>query len=107
MTVPRTAPATAASAAPAGRPRPAAPHPARPAAPFGRALCAMVTPFTRAGELDVDGARRLAARLVAEGCDGLVLSGTTGESPTTSDAEKETLVRAVREAVGDDVSLVA
>lgn len=107
MTVPRTAPATAASAAPAAMPRPAAPHPARPAAPFGRALCAMVTPFTRAGELDVDGARRLAARLVAEGCDGLVLSGTTGESPTTSDAEKETLVRAVREAVGDDVSIVA
>ncbi|MFE2301457.1 4-hydroxy-tetrahydrodipicolinate synthase [Streptomyces sp. NPDC059445] len=103
MTAPRTAPATAASAAPPGRPLLAT----RPAAPFGRALCAMVTPFTRAGELDVDGARRLAARLVAEGCDGLVLSGTTGESPTTSDAEKETLVRAVREAVGDDVSIVA
>ncbi|MGW3914963.1 4-hydroxy-tetrahydrodipicolinate synthase [Streptomyces sp. NPDC005070] len=107
MTVPRTAPATAVSPAPAGAPRPAAPHPARPAPPFGRALCAMVTPFTRAGTLDADGAQRLAALLVAEGCDGLVLSGTTGESPTTSDAEKATLVRAVREAVGDHVSIVA
>jgi 4-hydroxy-tetrahydrodipicolinate synthase len=70
------------------------------AAPFGRALCAMVTPFTEEGALDVDGAQRLAADLVARGCDGLVLSGTTGESPTTTDAEKAVLVEAVREAVG-------
>ncbi|CAM5477500.1 4-hydroxy-tetrahydrodipicolinate synthase OS=Streptomyces tendae OX=1932 GN=dapA PE=3 SV=1 [Streptomyces tendae] len=76
-------------------------------APFGRALCAMVTPFTESGALDLDGARRLAARLVARGCDGLVLSGTTGESPTTSDAEKAALVTAVREAVGDRAALVA
>ncbi|MER5754649.1 4-hydroxy-tetrahydrodipicolinate synthase [Streptomyces sp. NPDC002088] len=75
--------------------------------PFGRALCAMITPFTEAGALDLDGAQRLAGRLVAEGCDGLVLSGTTGESPTTTDAEKSALIRAVREAVGDRVSLVA
>ncbi|MEU1593118.1 4-hydroxy-tetrahydrodipicolinate synthase [Streptomyces sp. NPDC005708] len=78
---------------------------ARP--PFGRALCAMVTPFTAAGALDLDGAQRLADRLVAEGCDGLVLSGTTGESPTTTDAEKAALVRAVREAVGERASIVA
>ncbi|MGX1269220.1 4-hydroxy-tetrahydrodipicolinate synthase [Streptomyces phaeoluteigriseus] len=78
-----------------------------PAPPFGRALCAMVTPFTASGALDLDGAGRLAARLVAEGCDGLVLSGTTGESPTTTDAEKAELVRAVRSAVGDRVPLVA
>ncbi|MET9114817.1 4-hydroxy-tetrahydrodipicolinate synthase [Streptomyces longwoodensis] len=78
-----------------------------PPTPFGRALCAMVTPFTEAGALDLDGAQRLAAHLVARGCDGLVLSGTTGESPTTSDAEKEELVRAVRAAVGDRVTLVA
>ncbi|MFJ9719586.1 4-hydroxy-tetrahydrodipicolinate synthase [Streptomyces sp. NPDC101213] len=78
-----------------------------PAAPFGRALCAMVTPFTSSGALDLDGAQRLAARLVADGCDGLVLSGTTGESPTTSDAEKAELVRAVRAAVGDRAALVA
>ncbi|MFH9828436.1 4-hydroxy-tetrahydrodipicolinate synthase [Streptomyces bobili] len=78
-----------------------------PAPPFGRALCAMVTPFTTSGALDLDGAGRLAAHLVAEGCDGLVLSGTTGESPTTTDAEKAELVRAVRSAVGDRVPLVA
>jgi 4-hydroxy-tetrahydrodipicolinate synthase len=76
-------------------------------APFGRALCAMVTPFTEAGALDLDGAQRLAGRLVSRGCDGLVLSGTTGESPTTTDTEKAALVTAVREAVGDRVSLVA
>ncbi|TXS45492.1 4-hydroxy-tetrahydrodipicolinate synthase [Streptomyces sp. uw30] len=83
---------------------------ARPSAvppPFGRALCAMITPFTEAGSLDLDGAQRLADRLVGEGCDGLVLSGTTGESPTTTDAEKSDLVRAVREAVGERASIVA
>ncbi|MEV5875059.1 4-hydroxy-tetrahydrodipicolinate synthase [Streptomyces sp. NPDC052101] len=77
------------------------------ARPFGRTLCAMITPFTEDGALDLDGARKLAARLVAEGCDGLVLSGTTGESPTTSDAEKAQLIAAVREAVGERVPLVA
>ncbi|GAA3827128.1 4-hydroxy-tetrahydrodipicolinate synthase [Streptomyces phyllanthi] len=76
-------------------------------APFGRALCAMVTPFTAEGALDLDGAQRLAERLVDGGCDGLVLSGTTGESPTTTDTEKAELVRAVREAVGDRVHVVA
>ncbi|MDQ1044494.1 4-hydroxy-tetrahydrodipicolinate synthase [Streptomyces sp. V4I2] len=75
--------------------------------PFGRALCAMITPFTDAGALDLDGAQRLADRLVTEGCDGLVLSGTTGESPTTTDAEKAALVTAVREAVGGRASVVA
>ncbi|WP_171108937.1 MULTISPECIES: 4-hydroxy-tetrahydrodipicolinate synthase [Streptomyces] len=77
-----------------------------PAPPFGRTLCAMITPFTEAGALDLDGAQRLADRLVSRGCDGLVLNGTTGESPTTSDAEKAVLVRAVREAVGDRASVV-
>ncbi|MFC9593388.1 4-hydroxy-tetrahydrodipicolinate synthase [Streptomyces sp. NPDC056944] len=75
--------------------------------PFGRALCAMVTPFTPAGALDLDAAGELAARLVAEGCDGLVLNGTTGESPTTTDGEKAALVRAVRAAVGPGPSVVA
>ncbi|MEU5217757.1 4-hydroxy-tetrahydrodipicolinate synthase [Streptomyces sp. NPDC020807] len=74
--------------------------------PFGRALCAMVTPFTPDGGLDLDEAAGLAARLVGEGCDGLVLNGTTGESPTTSDAEKSALVRAVREAVGPGVPVL-
>lgn len=78
-----------------------------PAPPFGRALCAMITPFTEAGALDVDGAQRLADRLVSEGCDGLVLSGTTGESPTTTDAEKADLIRAVRETVDGRASVVA
>lgn len=79
----------------------------RPAAPFGRTLCAMVTPLTESGALDPDGAARLAVHLVSQGCDGLVLSGTTGESPTTTDAEKAALVTAVREAVGDRAALVA
>ncbi|MGW0184865.1 4-hydroxy-tetrahydrodipicolinate synthase [Streptomyces sp. NPDC003362] len=82
-------------------------HTAATAPPFGRALCAMVTPFTASGALDLDGARRLADRLVTEGCDGLVLNGTTGESPTTSDEEKGALVRAVREAVGERAAIVA
>lgn len=77
------------------------------APPFGRALCAMITPFTEGGALDLDGAQRLADRLVAQGCDGLVLSGTTGESPTTSDTEKAELVRVVREAVGTRASILA
>ncbi|CAL9616060.1 4-hydroxy-tetrahydrodipicolinate synthase [Streptomyces sp. enrichment culture] len=82
-------------------------HTAATAPPFGRALCAMVTPFTASGALDLDGARRLADRLVTEGCDGLVLNGTTGESPTTSDEEKAALVRAVREAAGERAAIVA
>ncbi|AOR35017.1 4-hydroxy-tetrahydrodipicolinate synthase [Streptomyces fodineus] len=77
------------------------------ARPFGRTLCAMITPFTEEGALDLDGARKLAAWLVAEGCDGLVLSSTTGEAPTTTGAEKAELIAAVREAVGDRVPLVA
>lgn len=82
-------------------------RPTHTPAPFGRALCAMITPFTEAGALDLDGAQQLADRLVSAGCDGLVLSGTTGESPTTTDAEKSALVRVVREAVGDRASIVA
>ncbi|WP_030677215.1 4-hydroxy-tetrahydrodipicolinate synthase [Streptomyces cellulosae] len=75
--------------------------------PFGRALCAMITPFTDAGALDLDGAQALADRLVTDGCDGLVLSGTTGESPTTTDAEKAALITAVREAVDGRAAVVA
>ncbi len=75
--------------------------------PFGRALCAMVTPFTGDGALDHDGAQQLAAHLVDGGCDGLVLSGTTGESPTTTDREKTDLIRAVTEAVGGRACVLA
>lgn len=67
----------------------------------------MVTPFHEDGSLDLAGAATLAARLVDAGCDGLVVSGTTGESPTTSDAEKEHLIRAVAEAIGDRAHVVA
>src|SRR5215467_14979632 len=76
--------------------------------PFGQLVTAMVTPFHDDGSLDVEGAARLATHLVDEaGHDGLVVSGTTGEAPTTTDAEKETLLRAVVEAVGDRAHIVA
>jgi len=68
----------------------------------------MVTPFLEDASLDLDGAVRLATHLVDDDRhDGLVLSGTTGESPTTSDAEKESLLCAVIEAVGDRAIIVA
>jgi 4-hydroxy-tetrahydrodipicolinate synthase len=77
-------------------------------APFGRMLTAMVTPMTSDGAVDYGGAARLAAYLVDDmRNDGLVISGTTGESPTTSDEEKDRLLRAVIEAVGDRASVVA
>src|ERR671920_1301317 len=76
--------------------------------PFGRLLTAMMTPFRQDGALDVDAAQKLAAYLVDEQRnDALVISGTGGESPTTTDAEKETLIRAVAEAVGDRARIVA
>lgn len=76
--------------------------------PFGRLITAMVTPFRADGTLDPGAAARLATYLVDEqGNDGLVINGTTGESPTTSDSEKETLLRAVVEAVGDRAHIIA
>lgn len=80
---------------------------AAPGRPFGRVLTAMVTPFTAEGRLDLDAAQKLAHQLVERGCDGLVVNGTTGESPTTSDAEKAGLVRAVVQAVGDRAAVLA
>lgn len=74
---------------------------------LGTVLTAMATPFTPDGELDTDTAAALATRLIDAGCDGLVLSGTTGESPTTTDAEKIALLRAVLEAVGDRARVIA
>jgi 4-hydroxy-tetrahydrodipicolinate synthase len=71
-------------------------------------LTAMITPMTGDGAVDYDGAARLAGHLVTEmRNDGLVISGTTGESPTTTDAEKEQLLRAVIGAVGDRATVVA
>jgi 4-hydroxy-tetrahydrodipicolinate synthase len=74
---------------------------------LGTVLTAMATPFTPDGALDTDTAAALATRLIDAGCDGLVLSGTTGESPTTTDAEKIALLRAVLEAVGDRARVIA
>jgi 4-hydroxy-tetrahydrodipicolinate synthase len=76
--------------------------------PFGRMLTAMITPMTADGAVDYDGAARLAVYLVEDmRNDGLVVSGTTGESPTTSDQEKEHLLRTVIEAVGGRAVIVA
>jgi 4-hydroxy-tetrahydrodipicolinate synthase len=78
------------------------------APPFGRLLTAMVTPFTPDGDLDLDRAAELATYLVDEQRhDGLVVNGTGGESPTTSDAEKADLLRVVLDAVGDRAAVLA
>jgi 4-hydroxy-tetrahydrodipicolinate synthase len=74
---------------------------------LGTVLTAMVTPFRPDGSLDTAAAARLANHLVDAGSDGLVVSGTTGESPTTTDQEKLTLLRAVLEAVGDRARVIA
>jgi 4-hydroxy-tetrahydrodipicolinate synthase len=78
------------------------------AAPFGQMVTAMITPMTPGGTVDYDGAARLADYLVTDmRNDGLVLNGTTGEAPTTTDAEKERLLRVVLEAVGSRAKVVA
>lgn len=74
---------------------------------LGTLLTAMATPFKPDGSLDIGTAAKLAANLVDAGCDGLVVSGTTGESPTTNDDEKIALLRAVLESVGDRARIVA
>ena len=74
---------------------------------LGTLLTAMVTPFSADGSLDTTAAAQLANHLVDAGCDGLVVSGTTGESPTTTDDEKLELLRVVLEAVGDRARVVA
>ncbi|MFT4296253.1 MAG: 4-hydroxy-tetrahydrodipicolinate synthase [Micropruina sp.] len=75
---------------------------------FGRLLTAMVTPFDADGAIDLGQARKLAARLVdVQHNDALVINGTTGESPTTTDAEKSALLAAVKDEVGDRAMIVA
>jgi 4-hydroxy-tetrahydrodipicolinate synthase len=74
---------------------------------LGTVLTAMVTPFGPDGSLDVAAAKKVATHLVDSGCDGLVVSGTTGESPTTTDDEKLALLGAVMEAVGDRARVIA
>ncbi len=73
----------------------------RPKARFGPVLTAMVTPFDDDGALDLDRAQNLARYLVANGNDGVVVAGTTGESPTISYEEQRELTIAVREAIPD------
>ncbi len=68
---------------------------------------AMVTPFSADGKLDVDAGVALAARLVDRGVDLLAISGTTGESPTTTESEKADLLRAVVDAVGKRATVIA
>jgi 4-hydroxy-tetrahydrodipicolinate synthase len=78
------------------------------AAPFGRLMTAMITPMTSDGAVDYDGAARLAAYLVGDmRNEGLVVNGTTGEAPTTTDEEKARLIKVVREAAGDRVTVIA
>ena len=78
-----------------------------PLRPFGRMLTAMVTPFHADGSLDEKAAAALATELVDLGNDGLVVNGTTGEAPTTTDDEQYRILRAVVEAVGDRAHVVA
>lgn len=74
---------------------------------FGRVLTAMVTPFTPELEVDYDRAAELAKRLVESGSDGVVVAGTTGESPTLTKQEKLKLFEVVMDAVGKDATVIA
>ncbi|HWJ11120.1 MAG TPA: 4-hydroxy-tetrahydrodipicolinate synthase [Nocardioides sp.] len=76
-------------------------------APFGTVLTAMVTPFHEDGSVDLDGVQKVAKHLVDNGNDGIVVSGTTGESPTTTGAEDGETLAAVKDAVGDRARIVA
>ena len=78
-----------------------------PDRPFGAVLTALASPMTVDGSLDLDAAGALAVHLLASGHDGLVVSGTTGEAPTTTDDEKDQLLRAVLEAAGGRGHVVA
>ncbi|SFC53038.1 4-hydroxy-tetrahydrodipicolinate synthase [Nocardioides terrae] len=77
------------------------------AAPFGTVLTAMVTPLREDGSVDLDGVQKVAKHLVEHGHDGLVVSGTTGESATTTVAEDAETLAAVRDAVGSTAKIVA
>ena len=75
--------------------------------PFGRLLTAMVTPFNNDLSIDWVGVEKLAAHLIASGHDGIVVNGTTGEAPTTSDEEKVEIIKRVKAVVGKDKYVVA
>src|SRR5579884_1315728 len=74
---------------------------------LGEVITAIVTPFDTDGAVDVERFRELAQHLVDHGCDGLVVCGTTGESPTLSDDEKLELFAAAKDAVGDRATIIA
>ena len=78
-----------------------------PPAPLGRVLTAMVTAFDDDGAVDLEGTAAVAQHLADHGHDGVVVSGTTGESPTTTTEEDGRVLRAVVEAVGDRLTVVA
>ena len=78
----------------------------RPGRPFGTVLTAMVTPFDSNGQLDVEKVGALAERLVDQGSDGILVNGTTGESPTTTDAEKAAIGRQAVQAVVDGATVI-
>ena len=74
---------------------------------FGRLITAMITPFDKNGNVDYLEARKLAARLVENGCQGFVITGTTGESPNLSNDEKLRLYSEIKEEIGDSASVIA
>ena len=76
-------------------------------APFGRLITAMVTPFKADLSVDWAGVEKLASHLVSTGHDAIVVSGTTGEAPTTNDDEKDELIRVVKATVGNKVKVIA
>ena len=78
-----------------------------PEVPFGRMLTAMATAFHDDGSVDVEGTASIARHLVDHGNDGVVVSGTTGESPTTTVAEDGQILAAVKDAVGDRAVVIA
>ena len=80
---------------------------ATPSRSFGSVGVAMVTPFTPDGELDVPAAQALALSLVDDGADTILLSGTTGEAPTTHLPEKQTLIREVKDALAGRAMVIA
>ena len=75
--------------------------------PFGRLLTAMVTPFKSTGEIDFAAVEKIAHHLVDSGHDGIVINGTTGEAPTTTDDEKDEIIKLVVRAVGDKATIIS
>ena len=75
--------------------------------PFGRVVTAMVSPFAEDGSVNYEVAEKLAVHLVENGSDGLVICGTTGESPTLSWTEEYELYKVVKQAVGDRAKIIA